>query len=117
MGCCCEVDGDEGKILKNPLEIESPEGNCCSPIKVDKVPDFANCNDCFCCWLKGVKVVFLLKKGPPENFNGCCERLKANVMAVTIAVGTEIDFVNCYGEKHNGGGMFPAVVAFVYIKI
>jgi len=116
MGCCYEVDGDEGEILGDPPEIGSLGGDCCSPAEVDKVPDSASCDDCSYYWLKGVGVAFSLEEGPPEGSCGCCERLKGNVIAV-VAVGTKVDFVDCRGGKRGGGGMFPAVVALVYVGV
>jgi len=50
---------------------------------VDKVPDSAGYDDYFCCWLKGVRVEFLLEEGPLRS----------------------------------SGGIFPAVVALVYIGV
>ena len=88
-GCCCEVDGDEGDILGDPLEIGSSGGDCCSPAGVDGAPDSAGCDDCSCCWLKGVRVAFSLEEGPPESSSGCCERSEADLMAIAAAVGTD----------------------------
>src|SRR6266568_7102636 len=95
IGYCCEVDGDEKEILGDLLEIESLRGDCCLFAKMDKVLDFAGCDNCFCCWLKGVGIVFLLEKGLLKSFNNCCKRLKADLIAVTTAVKIEIDFVDC----------------------
>ena len=65
---------------------------------MDKVLDSVGCNNCSCCWLKGVRVVFLLKEGPLESFIGCCKRSEADIIAIA-AVGIEVNSINCYRGK------------------
>ena len=84
---------------------------------MDKTPDFTGCDDCFCCWLKKVKIAFSLEEGPLESFSDYYKCLKVNVIAVTAAVGIEINFVDCHGGKQGGGGIFLVVVALVYIGV
>jgi hypothetical protein len=43
--CYYKVNGDKGEILGDPLEIESLEGDCYLPAKVDKVLDSIGCNN------------------------------------------------------------------------
>ena len=117
MGCCCKVDGDKREILGDPLEIVSLEGDCCSPAKVDKVLDSAGYNDCSYCWLKGVKIAFLLEEGPPESFSNYYKYLDIDKKAVAAAVKIEVDFVDYRGGKQGSSNMFPAVVALIYIGV
>ena len=97
-GCCCKIDRDEKEILGDFLKIKSLKGDY-SPTKVDEVPDSAGCDNCSYYWLKGVGVVFLLKKSPPESFNSCCERLEADLIAIAAAVETEVDSIDCRRGK------------------
>ena len=84
---------------------------------MDEALDSVGYNNCSCCWLKGVRVAFLLEEGLLESSNDCYKRLEADIMAVAAAVGTEVDSIDCHGGKQGGGGMFPAVVALVYIGV
>jgi len=66
---------------------------------VDKVPDSAGCINYSYCWLKGVGVVFLLKKGLLESSSDYYKRLEVDIMAVITAIGTEVDSVDYYRGK------------------
>jgi len=83
---------------------------------VDKVPDFIGYNNCFYCWLKGVRVAFLLKKGLLKSSSGYYKYLKVDIIAIA-AIGIEVDFIDYCGGKQGSGSIFPAVVALIYIGV
>ena len=57
-----------------------------------------------------------MEEGLLKSFNGYYKYLEADIIAV-IAVGIEIDFIDCHGGKQNSNSMFPAVMALVYIGV
>ena len=65
---------------------------------MDEVPDSVGCDNYSYYWLKGVRVAFLLDKG-------------------LLEVGIEVDSIDCCRGKRGGSGMFPVVVALIYIGV
>ena len=83
---------------------------------MDKVLDSTGCDDYSCRWLKGVGVAFLLEEGLLESSSSCYKRLEADIMAI-VAVGIEVDSIDCRRGKRGGGSIFPAVVALIYVGV
>ena len=116
MGCYCKIDRDKREILGDPLEIVSLGGDYCLPAKVDEVLDSVGYDNCFYCQLKGVRVAFLLEEGLLESSSSCYKRLEADIIAIVV-VGIEVDSIDYYREKRGGGGIFPAVMALIYVGV
>ena len=117
IGCCYKINKDKKEILGDPLEIESLRGNYCLPTKVDKVPDSAGYDDYSYYQLKGVKVAFSLEEGLLESFSSYYKRLEADLIAIVAVIGIEVDSIDCRGGKQSSSGIFPAVVALIYIGV
>ena len=60
--------------------------------------------------------MFLLEEGLLESSSSCCKHLEVNVIVI-VKVGTEVDFIDCRGGKQDSSGMFPVVVALIYVGV
>ena len=60
--------------------------------------------------------MFLLEEGLLESSSSYYKRLEADIMAIA-AVGIEVDSIDCYRGKRGSGGIFPAVMALIYVGV
>ena len=80
------------------------------------MPDSTGYDDYSYYWLKGVRVAFLLEEGLLESSSSYYKRLEADIIAIAV-VGIEVDSIDCRRGKRGSSGMFPTVIALLYVGV
>ena len=61
--------------------------------------------------------MFSLEEGLLKSSSSYYKRLEADLIAIVVAVGIEVDSIDCRRGKQGGGSIFPAVIALIYIGV